>query len=80
MKAEYYNIWGDWSAERGDEIDGFAGPEVNVFELHDGLLDGTIGDIRLVTIEKGNLGMAPAAIELDNDVCNLFGAQMPILL
>lgn len=80
LKGDYGDTWGDWSAERGGDIDGLSDPTVNAFELHDGIVNAVTWHRRLFTTSRGYMGVASATTEPGDVVCILFGSQMPLVL
>jgi hypothetical protein len=80
LKADYNDVWGDWSAERGSTIENFTDLNVNAFELHDGIVDSMTWHRRLFTTKKGYIGIAAADIASNDALCILAGSQMPMLL
>lgn len=77
LKADYSEVWGDWSAERGASIEDFTGPEVNVFELHDGIVDAMTWHRRLFITSKGYMGIAPTATEPSDAIAFSSGPRCP---
>jgi hypothetical protein len=80
LKADYKDVWGDWSAERESTIEDFTGLDVNAFELHDGIVDSMTWHRRLFTTKKGYMGIAAADIASDDALCIISGSQMPMVL
>jgi hypothetical protein len=80
LRADYNAVRGDWSAERGASIKEFTDSEVNIFKLHDGIVDAMTWHRRVFVTSKGYMGIGPGTIVPNAAVCVLFGSQMPVIL